>query len=80
MNKKINIAKKERSYIKKTIREEAGDYFNWYHYWDDYDYDYDYDYEDDYIGYMVYWFEIRNASRKLIGFCDRDGTLICRVL
>lgn len=74
MNKKINIAKKERSYIKKTIREEAGDYFNWYHYWDDYDY------EDDYIGYMVYWFEIRNASRKLIGFCDRDGTLICRVL
>lgn len=76
MNKKINIAKKERSYIKKIIREEGADYFNWYYFWDDYEDDY----EDDYMGYMVYWFEIRNASHKLIGFCDRDGMLICRVL
>lgn len=77
MNKKINIAKKERSYIKKIIREDAGDYFNWYYYWYYWD---DYEDEDDYIGYMVYWFEIRDASHKLIGFCDRDGKLICRVL
>lgn len=75
MNKKIKAGKRERNAIRQQIKEESEGYFSWDFLWDDYESD-----TYDYIGNMVYWFEIRNASRKLIGFCDREGKLICRVL
>ena len=71
--KNSSVIKKQDQDLFTTSFEEF--YYDW---WDDYDYSDD-EYED-YLHFNNYIHAIYNGERKLIGYCDYNGRIICHIL